>query len=679
MQKKTILYLNRILILYFALSSIILTALSVLVFFEDTVLGMLMGGFAVFFILGFVLFLLTRKRTMERELISYATQFGQVQKKLLQELETPYTILDKRFHILWMNRLFQEMTNRRDQYRKSLFSVFTMIEPFDFRVGEQELTFEMEYGSRLYQVHVKRIYPEEIRLAEKEAEGEGAKDYLIAVYFFDQTDLHELKRINEEQQLVTGLLYIDNYEEALENVEEVRKSLLLALVDRKIDRYISHVNGLAKKLEKDKYILVMTKKQLAQLIEDRFSILADMKTINIGNRMPVTISMGISSQDGALLDSYKSSRVAIDLALGRGGDQVVIRQGDALMYFGGNTQKAEKNTRVKARVKAQALAEFISGKERVVVMGHKVPDVDSFGAAVGIYRAAKALGKKAYIVISEVTTSVRPLMDAFLEGIEDKEVCIDGNRAKSLVDDDSVLVVVDTSRPAYVDCPSLLELTGTIVILDHHRLAGDIIENAVLSYIEPFASSSCEMVAEILQYITAEVRIRNVEADCLYAGIIIDTNNFENKAGVRTFEAAAFLRRNGADVVRVRKLFREDFHSYRARAEAIRSAEMYQDSIAFSICPSENLESPTVICAQAANELLNIATVKASFVVTKHNGEIYISARSIDEMNVQSIMERLGGGGHLNMAGAQLTGVTEREAIDRIKEAMQEMDAQGLL
>lgn len=674
-------YLNRLLILFFSLTAVILIALSALVFLEDIRLGFMMGCFSLFFVIGFVLFLLTRKRSMERELISFATQFGQVQKKLLQELEIPYVILDRRFHVLWMNRLFGEMTNRRDHYRRSLFTIFPMIEPFEFRSGEQELTFEMDYAEHLYQVHIKRVYPEEIRLAgeQLQVEGEEVKDYLVAVYFFDQTEIHHLKRINEEQQLVTGLIYIDNYEEVLENVEEVRKSLLLALVDRKIDRYIAQVNGLAKKLEKDKYILILTKKNLAQLIEDKFSILADMKTINIGNRMPVTISMGISSQETGLLDNYQGSRVAIDLALGRGGDQVVLRQGDALTYFGGNTQKAEKNTRVKARVKAQALAEFIAGKERVVVMGHKVPDVDSFGAAVGIYRAAKALGKKAYIVISEVTTSVRPLMDAFLDGVDGKEVCVDGQRAKDLVDDDAVLVVVDTSRPTYVDCPSLLGLTNTIVILDHHRRAGDIIENAVLSYIEPFASSSCEMVAEILQYISADVRIRNVEADCMYAGIIIDTNNFENKAGVRTFEAAAFLRRNGADVVRVRKLFREDEHSYRARAEAIRSAQMYQEQYAFSICPSENLESPTVICAQAANELLNIATVKASFVVTKHNGEIYISARSIDEINVQSIMERLGGGGHLNMAGAQLADVSEEEAIERIKETMREMEEQGLL
>ena len=338
----------------------------------------------------------------------------------------------------------------------------------------------------------------------------------------------------------------------------------------------------------------------------------------------------------------------------------------------------EKTTRVKARVKAHALKEFMSSKDNVVVMGHKITDVDTFGAAIGIYRAAKTLDKKAYIVINTPTSSIRPLMDGFLHNQDyDSRMFVNSHEAKEIVDDNTVVVVVDTNRPNYTECEELLTMTKTIVVLDHHRQGKDVISNAVLSYIEPYASSACEMVAEILQYFADGIRIRNIEADSIYAGIMIDTNNFLTKTGVRTFEAAAFLRRCGADVTRVRKMFRENMEDYRAKGDAIRNAELFRDCFAISVCKSEGLESPTVVGAQAANELLNVVGVKASFVMTDYRNTIYISARSIDEVNVQIIMERLGGGGHLNIAGAQLEHYTIAEARDTLKQTLQNMLNEG--
>ena len=340
----------------------------------------------------------------------------------------------------------------------------------------------------------------------------------------------------------------------------------------------------------------------------------------------------------------------------------------------------EKTTRVKARVKAQALTEFISTKERVVVMGHKITDVDAFGAAVGIYRAAKTLGRPAHIVVNDPTTSIRPLMAGFMENSEyEANMFVTSDEAKELVDQNTVVVVVDTNKPSYTECEDLLYMTRTIVVLDHHRRGSEVIQNAVLSYVEPYASSACEMVAEILQYMPDGIRIRSIEADSMYAGIMIDTNNFLSKAGVRTFEAAAFLRRCGADVTRVRKMLRDDMESYKARAMAISNAEIYKGSYAIGMCPSEGLKSPTVVGAQAANELLNVEGVKASFVLTDYNNVIYISARAIDEVNVQVIMEKLGGGGHMNVAGAQVSGYTMQETLHMVKGIIDEMQREGEL
>ena len=464
---------------------------------------------------------------------------------------------------------------------------------------------------------------------------------LIALYLFDETELNRYIRQKEDEKLVTGLLYLDNYEEALNSVEEVRRSLLVALIERKLNKYFNDVDGLIKKLEKDKFILVMRQSSLEELKKKRFNILEDVKTVNIGNDMAVTVSIGIGINAPTYAQNYEYSRIAIDLALGRGGDQVVIKDRDQMIYFGGKSQHAGKNTRVKARVKAHALREFMVSKDKVVVMGHKISDVDSIGAAIGIYRAAKSLNKKAHIVVNNPTMSVRPIIENFRDNPDyDEDMFVDS--------DEAVVVVVDTNKPSYTECEELLHKTKTIVVLDHHRQGSEVIQNAVLSYIEPYASSSCEMVAEILQYFSDDIKIYNIEADAIYSGIIIDTNNFTAKTGVRTFEAAAFLRRCGADVTRVRKMFRDDVKSYRAKAEAIRHVETYKNCFAIAVCPSEGIDSPTVVASQAANELLNVDSIKATFVLTDYQGKIYISARAIDEVNVQLIMEKMGGGSHIN-------------------------------
>ena len=514
------------------------------------------------------------------------------------------------------------------------------------------------------------------REAESGLEEDAAS--MTAVYLVDETQMLRYRQQVSDQKLVAGLIYLDNYDEALESVEEVRRSLLTALIDRKITKYIGSLEGIVKKLEKDKYFFVIKQQYMTRMQEEHFPILEDVKTVNIGNEMAVTLSIGIGMNGETYGQNYEYARASIDMALGRGGDQAVVKDGDKIQYYGGKAQQMEKTTRVKARVKAHALRELMENKDRLLIMGHRMADIDSFGAAVGIYRIAVSMNKKAHIVLNEVTSSVRPMMERFIESGEyPEDMFLKGPEAAGLADPGTMLVVVDVNRPSITDEPSLLSLVRTIVVLDHHRTSSEIIDNAVLSYVEPYASSACEMVAEVVQYIADGIRVRPPEADAMYAGIVIDTQNFTNQTGVRTFEAAAFLRRSGADITRVRKLFREDMKDYQAKAEAVRAAEVYMDAFAISECPAGGLDSPTIVGAQAANELLEIRGIKASIVLTAYNGIIYFSARSIDEVNVQVMMEKLGGGGHRTIAGAQMKDVTVEEAKARLKEVIQEMMAEG--
>ena len=511
-------------------------------------------------------------------------------------------------------------------------------------------------------------------------EAKGYDGYLIALYLFDETALKIALREVDNQSLAVGLIYLDNYEEALQSVEEVRRSLLIALIDRKVNKYIAALDGICKKLEKDKYFVIMRKEAITQLQENRFDLLEDVKTVNIGNEMAVTISIGVGLGGLSYAQNYEFARNAIDIALGRGGDQAVVKIPENVIYYGGKSQQVEKSTRVKARVKAHALKEIISVKDEVYVMGHRMGDVDSFGASVGIYRIAKTLDKRAHIVLNDVTASMRPLVELFQNNNEyEEDMIINNAQALETVGNNAVLVVVDVNKPSITECPELLKRCKSIVVLDHHRQGTEIIENATLSYIEAYASSACEMVSEVLQYISDNLKLRSEEADCMYSGIMIDTSNFMTKTGVRTFEAAAFLRRNGADVTRVRKLFRDDAAEYKAKADAVSQAEIYRHSYAISVCRGEGIESPTVVGAQAANELLNIRGIKASFVLTLYNGTVYISARSIDEVNVQIVMERMGGGGHLNIAGTQIENGTIEDGIETIKKTLDAMIAEGEL
>ncbi len=653
------------------------TVLGIYVVDKDAA-GIMLLFTGVYFIIALILFVFKRPYIMG-ELVRFAAEHGQVQHTFVKELDIPYGIIDIDGRLVWANNELKDIVKFEKTARKSVQDIFEDLSLEQLPTVEEDVTLHIVHGRKNYRVLMRLLdmsdYRDDMPWIVEDGT-EGTVNTLIGMYLYDETEITALKKENAEEKMLVGLLYIDNYEEAFEGADEVRRSLVTAWVEREINKYMQSIDAIIKRLEKDKYIFVFKQKYLSVVEANRFSILEEIRNLNI-YEMTVTISIGVGVGATSYAKNYDLARTAIDLALGRGGDQAVVKEGDKISYYGGKSVQLEKNTRVKARVKAHALKEYVETRDRVVIMGHSIGDIDSFGSAIGVYRIAKTLGKKAQIVINDVTSSIRPMMERFQDNPDyEEDMFISGSRAQEIVDDQTLLVVVDVNRPAITECKELLELTKTIVILDHHRQTGEAID-AVLSYIEPYASSACEMVAEILQYIGEGLKLKPLEADAMYAGIMIDTNNFLTKTGVRTFEAAAYLRRNGADVTRIRKLFRTNYVEYQAKAQAVSSAELFMDYYVFAISESDGLDSPTVVAAQTANELLNIDNTKASFVFTEFNGRIHISARSIDELNVQVVMEKIGGGGHMSVAGAQLSDCTVFEAMEKVKDVLRDMTEKG--
>ena len=646
----------------------VLLGLAVAGLFVDYRVAAAIGIAAVVYLLALLIIWLVFRKTIKKRLIDFGASYAQAQNQLLRQVEIPFALADSTGDVLWSNKTFRNVFNASK--RSGLLSVlFPELENADFKKLHQT---HVTHGERNY-----LLYCTPFRIESAKEIGELANEETTALYnlyLIDETDLLYYRETLREERAVMALIYIDNYEEVMEGIEYVRRSLLSALLERKINKYIAQFGGLVRQLEKDRYLLVLKQKDFDALEADKFSLLDDIKTVSIGNDMAVTISIGVGLNGESIEQCYAFARSAIDMALGRGGDQVVIKDGTEVRYFGGKAKTTERTTRVKARIKAHALRELIEARESVMIMGHPNSDLDCIGAAMGIYRAAKFSQKKVHIVTGEVNNSVKPLLERFKGSSEyEEELFVGGQRALELFDKDTLLVIVDTNRPSYTVCPDLLKRADSVVVMDHHRLTRERIENALLSYVEPYASSASELVAEVIQYYDDNLKLRPAEADAVFAGIVMDTNNFEDKSGVRTFEAAAYLRRNGADVTRVRKLFRESMQDYKLRAETISNAEVYRDCYVIGVCPSRELNrNQTVVAAQAANELLEIKGIKASFVLTVYENKIYLSARSIDEINVQVMMEKLGGGGHQSVAGAQFTDTTVEDVIARLKAVIDE-------
>ena len=500
-------------------------------------------------------------------------------------------------------------------------------------------------------------------------------EYIITIYFVDDTKLVELENLFDNKDMYIGIVMIDNYEEISQRLEDSDKTGLMAEIEKKLYDWASEFKGLILKSERDTFVCIFEKQYMKEIEDRKFDILDTIKDLQPSDKMQFTLSIAISNDGNSNLEKYKTAQAALDIVLGRGGDQAVIHEGDKYTFFGGRTQELEKRTKVKARIIAHALEGVIEESSKVMIMGHSNSDMDCIGSSMGIYRLTKTLGKDAYIVLNPKGENLVTFLNEIKEIEEYENLILEPQDAVSQIDEDTLLVVVDTNKKNYVESPELLAKAKKVIVIDHHRRSPDYIENAMLTFHEVYASSASELVTELVEYAQQEVALTNIEAEALYAGIMMDTKSFTFKTGVRTFEAAAYLRKCGVDIIKVKKWFQSDFDTYNKISNIIGKAEIVYDSIAISIYEEED-EDANIVCAKAADELLTISNITASFVLGKLDNKICISGRSIGDINVQVILEKLGGGGHITLAGAQVEGMdiyeVKQELMNRINEYFSE-------
>lgn len=611
-----------------------------------------------------VIGILAFRKTLHDKVLNDSVEIANRQMQYMQHWDFPFALLKTDGRVFWWNDTFMELFRAKLEGSEEEIWMEALLGTIKYPEEGGSLTSEVDVEGRTYRL----IVTQESIL---EADTGELSELLYSVSLLDITKEKILALENANIRPVVALIYIDNYDQALGSMEETRRPLLEAMVYKRLNDLTAHVNGILTRMEKDRLFLVFPHEALERLKETKFKVLEDVRKINIGNRLPVTLSIGIGVAE-RLEDSHTYARAAVDLALGRGGDQAVLKNGEKTTFYGGKSGGVEKTNRVRARLIAHALREVVADAQQVLVMGHANPDLDCFGAALGMAHTIASFEKKVAIVLSDPHPAIDILYERVMEEREYAAQIITGAQAEALSGDKTLLIVVDVNRPSIVAHPPLLDLNKNIVVIDHHRTSVDHISSAVVSYVEPYASSASEMVTELIQYMTERTHLKPLETDALFAGIALDTKNFTVKTGIRTFEAAAFLRRNGADSLRVRQLFKNDITEYRAKAQIVSKAEIIYQQMALSYWDGRETSNALALAAAAADELLDIRGVEASFVLTEMEGVINISARSLGDINVQVIMEAIGGGGHLTIAGAQLAQTDMDEALEKLKQAIKD-------
>ena len=535
---------------------------------------------------------------------------------------------------------------------------------------EKQISKHIELNDKHYEVLGKFVHS-------KKYDKKHDDKYMMMLYFIDETEMMKLKEEYKDSKSCVTIIMIDNYEETMQQLESEEKPQVTAEIDKYIYEWTDKSNGVLIKSDRDRYVYLFEQRYSEKVKQDKFSILDKVKDIQTKENVQITLSIAISNDGMTDKEKYRSAQAAMDVVLGRGGDQAVIRENEIYKFYGGRAQEVEKRTKVKARVVAHALENLIKDASKVMVMGHTNPDIDSMGSSMGIYRLAKSLDKKAYIIDSSETNTLQSFKNDLAKEPEYEDILITKEVAEENIDKETLVVVVDTHKTTYVEAPELLKRTDKIVIIDHHRRSADYIENATLTFQEVYASSAAELVTELLQYAEVHVDLKTIEAESLYAGIMMDTKNFTFKTGVRTFEAAAYLRRCGVNIIRVKKWFQSNLETFNKIATIVKKAEIVNETIAIATYEKKDKEA-SLICAKAADELLTISDITASFVMGKAGNKICISGRSIGDINVQVILEKLGGGGHITLAGAQVEGMTmeetKQELINRINEYFSEIE-----
>ncbi|OPJ55432.1 DHH family phosphoesterase [Alkalithermobacter paradoxus] len=603
-----------------------------------------------------------RRKEWTKYIENLSLDIDEAVKNVILNTPIPLCILEFDGRVNWYNNKFLNMIKKGDILEKNIEDLVPDLNLRKVLNEDKELYTEVEFNDRKYNVVYNII----------KSESEGKVKYLIMVYWFDKTDYVNLLKKYEDEKPVVAIIQVDSYDEVIQSAKEDKRPLIAAEIERTLNSWASNLKGAFRKNAKDKYTILINNADLNNLEKDKFSILDEIRKIDYGNTLPITLSIGVGVMGENLNETLKYASGALDLALGRGGDQAVIKRKDKSIFYGGKSKAVEKKTKVKARIISHALKDLILDSSQIFIMGHKYPDLDALGAAVGIYNICKSLNKESSIIMQSSNSSIDSLMDRLNQFENYKESFISREEAIRYCDKNTLVIVVDTHRPNFTECEEILKVSEKIVVIDHHRRGIDFIDNAVLMYHETYASSTCEMVTELLQYIDEKASIDQIGAEALLSGITLDTKNFTFKTGVRTFEAAAILRKLGADTVSVKKLFQGDLDEFIGKAEIIKNAKIIDNKIAISICSDMTLSSPLVI-AQGADELLNIKGVKASFVLGKSDdNRIFVSGRSLGDINVHVIMEKLGGGGHIDVAGAQLTDISIEEALERVEEIIME-------
>lgn len=610
-----------------------------------------------------------RKGEVSNYLDELTLNVDSVAKETLINSPFPLIVLETNGNVIWRNSKFnKEFAN---------VGINSYIEDLSKEIkvdieNNQAVSLDKQINIENKTYHIIGNYVK----SKKRDRKKNASEYITILYFIDITENQELLNKYNNSKSCIAIVMIDNYEEIMQRIPEDKKAQVIAEAEKKLYEWAANKGGLIIKKERDTFISLFEEKDLEKMVNDKFSILDEIKEIETEDKLQMTLSMAFADEGESNYEKYETAQEAMKVALGRGGDQAVVRKQGKYIFFGGKTLELEKRTRVKARVISNALEEIIETSANVMVMGHLNADIDSLGSSLGIYRLAKEFGKEAFIVNNTNGLAVENFVETLKKQEEYKNVIIDKAEAISKITKDTLLIVVDTHKRGYVEVPELIDETDKIVIIDHHRRGEDFIENPILTFHEVYASSAAELVTEIIEYSSKNINLSQIEAESLYAGIMMDTKNFTFKTGVRTFEAAAYLRKYGIDIIRVKKWFQSDLESYNVIADIVKSAEIVNESIGISEY-TEKDKNANLICAKAADELLTISNITASFVIGDMGDKICISGRSIGDINVQVILEKLGGGGHITLAGAQLENMTLEEAktelIIRINEYFTEV------
>ena len=605
-----------------------------------------------------------RKSEISEQLQDLTLTVDSAAKSSLINAPFPLVILETDGNIIWKSSKF--ITEFEDVEINTFMSdlIIDIKDEIEKNSNEKRKSIirNIEIGKKKYKIQGEFVKT-------KKSERKKTHEYMLILYFIDETEKCKLQKENRDKKTCVGIIMVDNYEEVMQRIDTEQKAQLMAKVESTIYDWVNETNGILVKEERDKYVYIFEQRNLDKIKEDKFAILDTIKNLVRKDKIQLTLSIAISNDGETDKDVYKSALSAMDVILGRGGDQAVIREEGKYQFFGGKVEEVEKRTKVKARIVAHALEELMSECQKVIIMGHTNPDIDAMGAALGIYRMAVSLKKETYILTDMESSSIKE----FLTNIQEKykDVLINKETALAKIDNETLLIVVDTHKISYVEEPELLNKTNKIVVIDHHRRSADFIEQSILTFQEVYASSAAELVTELLQYTQTEVELETIEAEGLYAGIMMDTKNFTFKTGVRTFEAAAYLRRCGVDIIKVKKWFQSDLDSYNKIAEVVRKSEVIYDTIAISSYEVQEKDT-SLICAKAADELLTIGNITASFVLGTMENKVCISGRSIGDINVQMILEKLGGGGHITLAGAQLEDKSIEEAKQELTEKINE-------